>query len=299
MKNSKTNTKRLATIGALCAAFIFSSAPPSVAAEKVSLTQQSVSDISTGAYQSIPIRLSGARRAEYTAYLINSQTYVPLRAFANDVCSPKISFDSSTRTATLSCDRLVLSATDKCNYIIANGRYLYSTTPARILSDSTMYIPVRPLAKALGLSVNWDAAARSVTIGGTYSPIESGDSYYDADEVYWLSRIISAESRGEPLLGQIAVGNVVLNRVASRSYPNSIYGVIFDRTGGTQFSPVSLGTVYASPYYLSVIAAKICLEGFSISDGILFFFEPTISTSSWISRNRPYAFTIQSHWFYY
>ena len=70
--------------------------------------------------------------------------------------------------------------------------------------------------------------------------------------------------------GQIAVGNVVLNRMRHKSYPNTIYGVIFDRKHGTQFSPVSYGTIYNPPASSSVIAAKMCLEGFYAQQGLSF-----------------------------
>ena len=124
------------------------------------------------------------------------------------------------------------------------------------------------------------------------------EQYYNKDSLYWLSRIISAESQGEPLLGQIAVGNVVLNRMRSPLYPNTVYGVIFDRRYGVQFSPVKDGSIYNPPYATSVTAAKICLEGYSVSGEILFFLEPLISVSLWVPNNRPYRFTIGHHDFY-
>ena len=162
-----------------------------------------------------------------------------------------------------------------------------------------MYVPIRLLARAFGVEIGWNSYTRSVTVSGSVKPILSGDKFYREDEVYWLSRIISAESRGEPLLGQIAVGNVVLNRVKSSDYPNTIWGVIFDRKYGTQFSPVLNGSVYAEPYYLSVIAAKLCLEGVTVSEKVLFFYQPEIATSFWIPENRPYAFKIGHHYFFY
>ena len=84
---------------------------------------------------------------------------------------------------------------------------------------------------------------------------------YSEEDLYWLARIISAESRGEPLEGQIAVGNVVLNRVDSDNYPDTIKEVIFDRNHGVQFEPVENGTVYDDPTPTSVLAAKLALEG--------------------------------------
>lgn len=159
-----------------------------------------------------------------------------------------------------------------------------------------MYIPLQHFLKATGLSASVD---RTVSIFGTYSPLKDADSFYAPDQVFWLARIIHAESSGEPLLGQIAVGNVVLNRVRSPLYPSTIYGVIFDRKFGVQFSPVLDGTVYNTPSYSSVLAAKICLEGFTLSDTALFFLRPSHSTSTWIPENRPFAFTVGRHDFYY
>ncbi len=259
-------------------------------------SERAIRDTDVSHYEAIPLYYGN--RLSVDARLIRGVTYVPLRAFASAITGVSVSWNAAKRSATLSANGLSLVCSDGGYYITANGRYLYHDSPAVILSNGTLYVPIRPLAKAFGITVGWDEAKRCVALKGSFAPILPGDAYYDADEVYWLSRIISAESRGEPLLGQIAVGNVVLNRVASHMYPNTIYGVIFDRKYGTQFSPVSIGTIYNPPYYLSVIAAKICLEGTTIDDEILFFYEPTKSTSSWIANNRSYAFTIGNHRFY-
>jgi N-acetylmuramoyl-L-alanine amidase len=98
--------------------------------------------------------------------------------------------------------------------------------------------------------------------------------------------------------GKIAVGNVVLNRVRSSAYPNTIYGVIFDKRYGIQFSPVANGTIYNTPTAESIIAAKICLEGYTLSNEILYFLNPSIVGSSWITKTRPYAFKVGNHAFY-
>ena len=251
-------------------------------------------------YENIPVTVEKGGAWISDCYLILETTYAPLRSFAEVICAgARVSFNAATRTAVVEADGLYLSARDGASYIVANGRYLYVDTPVVILDDGRTYVPVRALAKALGAGIAWNAATRSVTVTGQYTPILSGDQFYDADAVYWLSRIISAESQGEPLLGQIAVGNVVLNRVASPDFPNTIWGVIFDRRFGVQFTPVANGTVYRQPYYLSVIAAKICLEGVTVSPKALYFMNPALSTSFWIPSARPYAFTIGTHRFYY
>ncbi len=257
---------------------------------------QSVKDKRVELYPRISLSLGGVALKE-SAYLINDTTYVPMRAAAT-LAGASVSFDSKTRTAYAEMRGLSLSCEDGGYIVYANERPLIAKTPSVILSDGRMYLPVRTLAKALGLSVQWQPP-RSVALTGTVKPLAHGDSYYNADDLYWLSRIINAESRGEPLLGQIAVGNVVLNRKASRDFPNTVYAVIFDKKHGVQFSPTTDGSIYKAPTYLSVTAAKICLEGVSVDSDILFFIEPNKASSAWIVLNRKYAFTVQNHYFFY
>lgn len=255
-----------------------------------------IEDKNIHSYPSVSVTLAGEAINE-SAYLINDTTYVPLRAAAT-LAGASVGFDSSTRTATVTMAGLDLIVADGAFVVLANERPILAKTPAVILSDGRMYIPVRTLAKVLSLSVEW-IPPRGVSLRGTPTPLPHANSYYRSDELYWLSRIISAESRGEPLLGQIAVGNVVLNRMRSRDYPNTVYGVIFDRKYGVQFSPIIDGSIYKTPTYSAIQAAKICLEGVSVSENILFFLEPTKANSAWIVLNRKYAFTVGNHYFFY
>lgn len=243
------------------------------------------------------VYLNDAEILDGECIIYRSVTYVPLRNFCNLLASCDFSWDGKTGTATVTTKDLTLTVQNGALYIIANGHYFY-TVEAVMNLDGSLYVPIRPLARAFAVDVVWNNAARRVELSpvGTKRAVEP--AAYNADDVYWLSRIISSESKGEPFRGQIAVGNVVLNRVRSSAYPNTIWGVIFDRKHGTQFSPVSFGTIYQTPSASSVIAAKICLEGYSISDKALFFVNPRIATNSWIQKNRPYAFTIGNHDFY-
>ncbi len=248
-------------------------------------------------YSTVPIKEEGTY-LDMDARLIDGTTYVPLRAFCEAMGWADISFRASDRTAIVRATGLTIEITDGSHCMVANGRYIYHTHPAVILDDDRFYVPVRMLEKAYGVKIVWDDRTRSVTVEGEVTPILHGDLFYNADDVYWLSKIISAEARGESLLGQIAVGNVVLNRVRSSAYPNSVYGVIFDRKYGVQFSPVSNGSIYLPAAESSVIAAKICLDGFTVSPRALFFYEPNLAHSHWIAQNREYLFTIGHHRFY-
>ncbi len=246
----------------------------------------------------VNITLDGKTVLDGEAAIINSVTYVPLRSAAELIGADSIGWNAKTGTATVKKGSTTLSVRNGGNYIEAAGRYFY--TPERVLNiDDRIFVPIRPFAAIFCLDLYWNGYTRTVELKSTGKTLTAAVKHYDSNDLYWLSRIISAEAGGESLLGQIAVGNVVLNRVEDRRYPNTIYGVIFDRVGGTQFTPVAIGTIYKTPTESSVIAAKICLEGYTVSDRILFFMNPRISTSNWISNNRPYAFSIGNHDFYY
>ena len=253
-----------------------------------------VSNKNVWAYTRTSVSIGGTTLSVSGA-VINGVHYLPLRAAANAL-GASYSYSSATRTSTLTLPGLELVASDACYVTYANGRTLFNTTPNVIMSDGRLYIPAQTFCKAVGMSLS--TSDSRVSISGSLKPLLSADKFYREDEVFWLARIIHAESNGEPLLGQISVGSVVMNRVRSSYYPNTIYGVIFDRKYGVQFSPILNGTIYNTPSYSATLAAKICLEGFDISDGAFFFLEPRLSTSSWIPTSREYAFTIGHHDFY-
>ena len=245
----------------------------------------------------VSVRYGGRSILEGESAIIDSVTYVPLRAFSEEMGAESVTWNAKSRVATVKKGGITINIENGASYIEASGRILYFPTGTKNINDR-LFLPIRPLAAALSVDVEWDGKTRSVLLSKSAKPFATGANFYNSDDLYWLSRIISAEARGEPLLGKIAVGNVVLNRKAHSSYPNTVYGVIFDRKHGTQFSPVSYGTIYNPPTAESILAAKICLEGYSISDEILFFVNPKYATSNWISNNRPFAFRIGNHYFF-
>ena len=249
------------------------------------------------AYSNAEARLNGKKVAT-DVRMINGAPYIALRSFIDEVGNMTVTYKSQTRTLNIKGKGLEMDVIDGGNVIYANGRTLFSMSPAVIMTNGRMYAPLNLIAKALGLSYYQSAATGSFILSGSVKPLTHASSYYDADAVYWLSRIISAESRGESLLGQIAVGSVVMNRVKSSLYPNTIWGVIFDKKYGVQFSPILDGSIYNTPVSSSIVAAKICLEGFLVNSDALFFLYPRASTSSWIPNNRTYLFSIGKHDFY-
>jgi len=197
--------------------------------------------------------------------------------------------------AVLTGEGLELTAIPGQPYLEVNGRALYVREGVGS-REGRSYLPMSVVADAMGGSLSWDAstATARLSLKNALPPVAD----YDPEELYWLSRIISAESRGEVLLGQIAVGNVVLNRVAHENYPDTVKGVVFDRNYGVQFEPVANGTVYLDPVPTSVLAAKLCLEGASVVADSLYFFAPALSAGTWIVENGKYHTTIGCHKFY-
>ena len=275
--------------------FLIAAIPASASYTKEELRLLGVNDKNLHSYTPVDIYVGNTKLSEQ-ARIINSQLYVPLRAFSSCVAGGVIiNYDSKTRTMTATGEGLELSATDGAYVVWANGRPLFSRTPVTILSNGRIYIPLESAVKAYGVKAE---SSDTLRISESFKAITPASSFYREDEVFWLARIISAESRGESLLGQIAVGNIILNRVASRDFPNTIYSVIFDRKYGVQFTPVANGTIYNTPGYTETLAAKICLEGTRLSGDVLFFMSPVHSTSFWIVNTRKYAFSIGGHDFF-
>lgn len=236
-----------------------------------------------------------------SALLISGVTYVPLRRFCEELGASSLIWYDTERKAQVKTAGLDISAAEGEQYITVNERPFYSGA-SNILRFGTLYVPVRSIAKAYGLSVTWcetnDGTFGYVSLKGDAPRAEHAEDFYDHEVLYWLSRIISAESRGESLMGQIAVGNVVLNRTRDANFPGTVYDVIFDTKFGVQFTPIANGTIYETPAESSVIAAKICLEGYSISESILYFMNKALSSNMWVSNNRPYVMTLGNHTFY-
>jgi len=127
----------------------------------------------------------------------------------------------------------------------------------------------------------------------------SSESATVTEDMYWLSRIIHAEAGGEPYKGKVAVGSVILNRIASNEFPNTIKSVIFEYYKGIpQFSPVADGTIYNTPSEESIQAAKDALNGIKPVGNSTYFFNPDKSEGKWIVNNKTYVGRIGSHVFY-
>jgi N-acetylmuramoyl-L-alanine amidase len=157
-------------------------------------------------------------------------------------------------------------------------------------------VSVESIKSANGLWSNTVAVGQRLNIptngGGSQSPPTSGR--YTVQEKNLLSRLISAEAKGEPFEGQVAVGGVVLNRVKSSLFPNTIPEVIYQPY---QFSPVLDGSINMAPTSSAVRAMESAISGWDPSYGSLYFFNPSKVRPGNYVWSRPVVRTIGNHVF--
>ena len=145
-----------------------------------------------------------------------------------------------------------------------------------------------------GLTVDGIAGPATLKAMGIFnSSNSSSSSSSNSSDVNLLARIIYGEARGEPYAGQVAVGAVVLNRVKSSSFPNTISGVIY-QSGA--FDAVRDGQINLSPDSTAKKAAQDALNGWDPSYGAIYYFNPSTATNKWI-WSRPMTVTIGRHRF--
>lgn len=216
---------------------------------------------------SVPMLADGEERG--TCSVIDGLLYMAPAAFCRGV-GLEVSGSVSNGVYVVTGDGVTITAEPGALYFICNGRYLYVDGGVPVLGGQVV-LPVEQLAKCLGVSAAWDRIAWNVTVRtDSVEPLEAGDTYYAETDVYWLSHVIYAEAGNQPLLGQIAVGSVVMNRVADETFAgqDSIYDVIFAKN---QFEVVINGMIYMEPDETAVTAAKLALEGADVVQGATYF----------------------------
>lgn len=127
--------------------------------------------------------------------------------------------------------------------------------------------------KALGMN----DAYNTLVSGGSGNGGSVGG--YSSSDVYLLARTIYAEGRGEPYTGQVAIGAVVLNRVRSPQFPNTVSGVVYQKHA---FTAVSDGQINLTPNETAMRAARDAISGWDPTGGAIYYYNPAVATSAWI-----------------
>ena len=154
---------------------------------------------------------------------------------------------------------------------------------------------VKLFQKKNGLVVDGIAGKNTLAAMGIFSSSSSSSSSSNSNSsnVNLLSRLVYGEARGEPYSGQVAVAAVVLNRVKSSSFPNTVSGVIY-QSGA--FDVVSDGQINLTPDSTAKKAAQDAINGWDPSYGAIYYFNPSTATNKWI-WSRPMTVTIGKHRF--
>ncbi len=152
---------------------------------------------------------------------------------------------------------------------------------------------VRQFQKSVGITADGIAGNKTLLYLGLGGSSSSGSGGYSSSDIYLLAKVIAAEARGESYTGQVAVGAVVLNRVDSASFPDTIAGVVYQKGA---FSAVTDSNWSVSPDSTSRKAAQDAINGWDPSGGALYYYNPAKTSNQWI-RTRPVITTIGRHLF--
>lgn len=175
-------------------------------------------------------------------------------------------------------------------------RWGYYTGSIDGIFGSGTQAAVKNFQKKNGLTADGIVGPKTAAALGmnlTSSSSSSGSSSSSSGDLYLLARLVHGEARGEPYKGKVAVAAVVLNRVKSSSFPNTIAGVIYQRGA---FDAVSDGQINMQPDNESIRAARDAMNGWDPSNGCLYYYNPKTATSRWM-LSRPVLLRIGQHAF--
>ena len=152
---------------------------------------------------------------------------------------------------------------------------------------------VRQFQAKNGLTVDGVAGSATLVAMGINASDSSATSTHSSGDVSLLAKVISAEARGEPYAGQVAVGAVILNRIRHPSFPGSVAGVVYEPGA---FSCMNDGQINQPVADSAYRAARDAMNGSDPSGGAIYYFNPSTATSSWI-WSRPLITVIGKHRF--
>ena len=266
--------------------------------------------------------LNGRQVSQMTLMNVNGVPYCTVKYFFENVlASAKVYWansGSNVNGTTVCGESLTLLAQPGSQTMYVNGQSIYVPNGIQLKNGYTM-APIELLANLFsGSTVGYDwnlnvyvvttgsylagsaaaaqqpwqapaaPAAQTAAVSG-YQP----SGYYDPQALDLIARVINAEAGSMSLEGKVSVGNVIMNRVASSEFPNTVYGVLYQPN---QFTVVNYASFQRTPSAESITAAKMAMDGVNYVPGAMFY--NVAGMRSWASRNRPYLTTFAGHDFY-
>ena len=244
-------------------------------------------------YVETPIYIDGLLSTR--GYLDGGVTYLPLETACAVLGYDTVSdFNTDINTLTVSAAGINIRVCGDDPYFTANGRYFFMPDGYREI-DGLFAVPIDVLAKLFTLELRWDEQLGAYDLDtANEAPILSGDEFYNDEDLYWMSRIITYEAGNQPIEGQIGVGNVVLNRVKSDVFADTVKDVIFQPG---QFNPVASKAIFLDPFESGIISAKLVLEGYNTVGDSLYFHMGNYG-EKWMSENESFVIKIGDHYFF-
>lgn len=214
---------------------------------------------------------------------VNGVTYAPVR-FIAEALRYNVEWDSSTNT---------ININEKQFYVVQEGDTLQSISQLKGVSLENLMKWNKLNSEQL--TVNKKLFLEPVELTAVDTVRTNAVISYTDQELEYLARIVFTEARDEPYEGMVAVAAVVINRVESSNFPNTIYDVIFQPG---QFTPARNGKIYeVKPNDASYKAAEEALMGADPVSGALYFFNPDVSSSSFFAKKQ-FVKEIGNHSFY-
>lgn len=244
-------------------------------------------------YVETPIYIDGLLSTR--GYLDGEVTYLPLETACAVLGYDTVSdFNLDKNMLTVSVAGFDISVCKDKKYFTANGRYFFMADGYREI-DGLFAVPIDVLAKLFTLELSWDEKLEAFDLNtANEAPLVSGGEFYDEDDLYWMSRIITYEAGNQPIEGQIGVGNVVLNRVESDVFADTVKDVIFQPG---QFNPVESKAIYLDPFESGTISAKLAFEGYNTVGDSLYFHQGNYG-EKWMNEHENFVIKIGDHNFF-
>lgn len=225
------------------------------------------------AEEDVSVTLNGVELAfDSSPYIFEGRTLVPVRTITEAI-GAEVGWDSEQKIITISHDVGILYMRIGSNaYTLNADSYIMETAPE--IKDSRTMVPLRFVAETFGFDVGWEADTRTVTLMKEGVEVDQSLAVpsYSQEELLWLARIVYLEGLDIGYEPKLAIANVVLNRVKSDLFPDTVYGVIKDDNYAIQFPPAHRSSFDSLvPDAQSLEAAGDALSGSNNIENCLYF----------------------------